>query len=192
MKKCARCKGNTDLARYSICRRCRAEVRKAQRAKNPKPSRAANRKSYQKHKEKRLAEKKAYYQANKKRIIASAKKWNKEHPAKRSKIMVFQNAKRRSRIKGAEGNGFSKADWNAIVAITGDICVYCNKAKATSIDHFVPLSRGGANDKSNILPACKRCNSAKNNHMPEQWIAENCKDGTADRIQMFREIINHR
>lgn len=37
-------------------------------------------------------------------------------------------------------------------------CAYCGKPGADSFDHVVPLSRGGANDISNLLPAHIRCN----------------------------------
>lgn len=36
-------------------------------------------------------------------------------------------------------------------------------------DHYIPLSRGGKNDKANIRMACYRCNSIKGNMMPDLW-----------------------
>lgn len=41
-------------------------------------------------------------------------------------------------------------------------CVYCRRAKATTVDHVVPRSRGGAHkDWSNVRAACQRCNHIK-------------------------------
>lgn len=39
-------------------------------------------------------------------------------------------------------------------------CVYCGSA-ATSLDHVVPKSRGGAHSWENVVAACGRCNHAK-------------------------------
>ena len=48
----------------------------------------------------------------------------------------------------------------AIFARDGHRCVYC-QAPATSIDHVVPRSRGGAHAWENVVSACHRCNHVK-------------------------------
>ena len=40
------------------------------------------------------------------------------------------------------------------------ICAYCGKA-ATSVDHITPRALGGKSEESNLVSACKRCNSRK-------------------------------
>ena len=40
------------------------------------------------------------------------------------------------------------------------LCVYC-PALATTLDHVIPLSRGGPHTKDNLVPCCKSCNSKK-------------------------------
>ncbi|HVA59108.1 MAG TPA: HNH endonuclease [Mycobacteriales bacterium] len=47
-----------------------------------------------------------------------------------------------------------------VFARDGGRCVYCN-APATSLDHVVPKSRGGAHDWENVVSCCRRCNHAK-------------------------------
>lgn len=45
-------------------------------------------------------------------------------------------------------------------------CRYCRIALSGvswSLDHQIPLSRGGCNDLSNLVLCCKRCNRAKGN-----------------------------
>lgn len=48
--------------------------------------------------------------------------------------------------------------------IQSTACYYCgkslNKTTAT-LDHIVPISRGGTTVKGNIVVACKSCNQAK-------------------------------
>jgi hypothetical protein len=39
-------------------------------------------------------------------------------------------------------------------------CIGCGKPSNT-IDHIIPLSKGGTNDPSNLQPMCSRCNSRK-------------------------------
>lgn len=39
-------------------------------------------------------------------------------------------------------------------------CVYC-AAPATTVDHDVPITRGGTDERSNLVPACWPCNSRK-------------------------------
>lgn len=39
-------------------------------------------------------------------------------------------------------------------------CYYC-KREATTVDHVIPISKGGTNEESNLVAACKTCNSAK-------------------------------
>lgn len=40
-------------------------------------------------------------------------------------------------------------------------CHYCFQPRANTIDHKTPLSRGGAKDKENTVPACITCNGDK-------------------------------
>ncbi|MEX2291524.1 MAG: HNH endonuclease [Mycobacteriales bacterium] len=48
----------------------------------------------------------------------------------------------------------------AVFARDGGRCVYCG-APATSLDHVVPKSRGGAHTWENVVSACGRCNHVK-------------------------------
>lgn len=47
-----------------------------------------------------------------------------------------------------------------VLARDGHRCVYCGAA-ATSLDHVVPRSRGGAHAWDNVVAACGRCNHLK-------------------------------
>ena len=54
-------------------------------------------------------------------------------------------------------------------------CHYCKKnvgAKNLTMDHLVPLVRGGRSNKGNLVPACKDCNSKKKYHLAFEWSAE--------------------
>ena len=52
------------------------------------------------------------------------------------------------------------------------ICHYCGDnvgAKNLTMDHVVPMSRGGKSKKGNLVPACKECNNKKNYLLPIEW-----------------------
>jgi 5-methylcytosine-specific restriction endonuclease McrA len=52
------------------------------------------------------------------------------------------------------------------------ICHYCGcsvSPKELSMDHIVPIARGGGSTKGNVVAACKACNTAKKNLLPMEW-----------------------
>ena len=51
-------------------------------------------------------------------------------------------------------------------------CHYCQQAipaRELTMDHVVPLVRGGKTVKSNVVPCCKDCNSQKKYLLPLEW-----------------------
>lgn len=47
-------------------------------------------------------------------------------------------------------------------------CQYCGIREDLSIDHIMPEARGGKLIRSNLVTACKKCNSKKNAQTPEE------------------------
>lgn len=50
------------------------------------------------------------------------------------------------------------------------ICYLCSvvmKLGQTTIDHFIPRSKGGTNHPSNLRPCCFSCNNNKADNLPE-------------------------
>lgn len=47
-------------------------------------------------------------------------------------------------------------------------CVYCNAREELTLDHVLPRSRGGKTQWTNLVTACKRCNSRKGDFTPEE------------------------
>jgi len=51
-------------------------------------------------------------------------------------------------------------------------CYYCGRAtppRDLTMDHIVPISRGGRSTKSNVVAACKQCNNKKKRLLPMEW-----------------------
>ena len=49
----------------------------------------------------------------------------------------------------------------------GHVCQYCGRT-AENVDHVIPRSRGGGHEWENVVAACRRCNSRKRDHTPEE------------------------
>lgn len=65
----------------------------------------------------------------------------------------------------AHARGALLASWKR----QGVRCAYCNVATADTIDHVIPLIRGGTNREGNLLPACRPCNSSKGARTVAEW-----------------------
>ena len=53
-------------------------------------------------------------------------------------------------------------------------CYYCGCSiapKELTMDHIVPIARGGRSTKGNVVPACKECNNHKKQLLPMEWNA---------------------
>jgi 5-methylcytosine-specific restriction endonuclease McrA len=51
-------------------------------------------------------------------------------------------------------------------------CHYCGgnfAPEELTMDHLVPVSRGGKASRNNVVPACKECNSRKKYLLPIEW-----------------------
>lgn len=51
-------------------------------------------------------------------------------------------------------------------------CAYCGQHrnhKYMSIDHIIPLSKGGTNDVGNLQCVCKKCNGLKEDMLPQEF-----------------------
>ena len=51
-------------------------------------------------------------------------------------------------------------------------CHYCGRRYHPSeltMDHVVPMARGGKTVKNNVVPCCKQCNEQKKYLLPSEW-----------------------
>lgn len=48
-------------------------------------------------------------------------------------------------------------------------CVYCGKTRNLHIDHIIPQSKGGSDSGENLVLACKKCNTSKNDADLMEW-----------------------
>lgn len=103
--------------------------------------------------------KRIYYQENKKRIkiVKSIYELNNKDKKRARK------QKRRAIKQNAPGS-FTSKEWYNICELYDFHCLSCNTQfdyEDLTIDHVVPLSRGGSNYIRNLQPLCGHCNSSK-------------------------------
>ena len=51
-------------------------------------------------------------------------------------------------------------------------CWYCGCQvgfKNLTMDHVIPLARGGRSTRDNLVPSCKECNTRKKSSLPIEW-----------------------
>lgn len=100
--------------------------------------------------------------------------WIKNHPRK-YEIQAEANLARRARVVGATVEKFSREE---ILERDGWICGICDEPidkslqwphpNYASIDHIIPLARGGEHSRKNVQAAHFRCNSSKKDSLPSR------------------------
>ena len=109
-----------------------------------------------------------YYNSHKKEWDRVYKIWEHNNP---DKVSVY-NVKRKALKLNALGH-FTAQEWKALKEKYGNICLKCRKKKKLTVDHIVPLSKGGSNYISNVQPLCKSCNSKKYTEIIDYRFKEN-------------------
>jgi 5-methylcytosine-specific restriction endonuclease McrA len=117
---------------------------------------------------------KAHIRNAEKRKAKSAK-WKRDNPEKAKANALDGSHRRRVRI---EGNGPNDPRCRIFIRVTrlieSFLCPYCQKwhIGTPSIDHKIPISRGGPHSLENLSLCCLRCNSAKGALTVEEFMAK--------------------
>lgn len=85
--------------------------------------------------------------------------WNKNHPG----AVSVWSERRRALIFRAKGTVDREA-WVKVMDFYGNKCLSCGKLDSESkitMDHVIPLSRGGMHSVENLQPLCLSCNARK-------------------------------
>lgn len=73
----------------------------------------------------------------------------------------------------------------AVLKESGWTCSYCGSA-ADTVDHVLPRSRGGTTERTNLVAACRKCNSGKGARTPEQW-----REALTRKRDAVRQDVDH-
>lgn len=83
-------------------------------------------------------------------------------------VTVSEEEIKRERNKARE---LRKSQWWKNRVAKG-ICHYCRGSfppDELSMDHIVPVIRGGTSSRGNVVPCCKECNNRKKHMLPIEW-----------------------
>jgi 5-methylcytosine-specific restriction endonuclease McrA len=137
-------------------------------------NRVRNRAYYVAHREELLAKYRAYRTANLDKRLAKDRAYRAAHrEALREKRRAYLKARpevestrqrrRRAAQRNAPRNDLTHLQWLEIQAAQSHRCWYCGKRQKGKLtqDHITPLSRRGSHTLSNVIGACRSCNSEK-------------------------------
>ena len=133
------------------------------RKKNPEKVRENSRKWYKKNPEKYKEASQKWQTANPGLATERTRKWRKDNPEKlRENARIFTHRRRSAKIN-AYGS-FTSDELKAKFSECGNKCQHCGTSdKKLTVDHIVPLTKGGSNYIGNIQPLCRSCNAKKGN-----------------------------
>lgn len=150
--------GNKSM-RY-VCKTCIYETRKKSDPLLLEKQREANRRRYKEDPE---------------RSRLNAKAWKVANPDKVAKHEKTYRAKRLERC-AAQSDGTLTQSFVRGLFAKAKVCCYCGyefqKSKEKSLDHIVPLSKGGLHSASNVDICCVLCNSRKSDKLPEEYASK--------------------
>lgn len=98
----------------------------------------------------------AWVERNREHVREYGRKWAAAH---RDRIKA-KNSRRYAASRGAEGK-VTAEEWAAILFCHNGRCAHCGSSQRITIDHIVPVSKGGQHCPQNLQPLCLSCNARK-------------------------------
>lgn len=157
-----RCKKHYDQDRYVKLKDLKVIQNKKYREANKDKVSLYYAKWRTKNKERILLNERKNYLANKERYDSYRAEWRKENRLK-------WNSYRRARDVRKKQNGIFLILNKEFKKLNNQLCFYCGSNQNLTIDHIIPVARGGRHSIGNILVACKTCNSQKGSKTIQEW-----------------------
>lgn len=179
-KKCSR-KAENNTERAKNARKLYYQKNKGKVLKRSKEKRD----NYDENKKQKIKKQRhIYYLKNKSNILDNNKKWKVQNEEKykiyckeyTKKYNLTEEGKKNNTLRRYKRrmlvNELDNIDYNLLkekFAKLGNKCIICGN-KDITIDHIIPVSKGGTNDIDNLQPLCKSCNSSKGNKTMEDFL----------------------
>lgn len=88
--------------------------------------------------------------------LEADKRWREKNPERWKELCKLATHARRAIDK------IDSKAWQDKVISLGSVCQGCRRGDVVlTIDHIVPVSKGGTNHITNLQPLCRSCNSSK-------------------------------
>ena len=81
----------------------------------------------------------------------------------------IKRASERKRKAKKHENSIFYVSPNELKKLYARPCSYCGRVGEMTLDHVVPISKGGVHGVSNLVPACGPCNFSKGQKLLIQW-----------------------
>lgn len=123
------------------------------------------------------------------KVCYSAKRKENNNSNKHAQFLGHQ------RTRGEVNIRYTFTEWRETVIFFNGCCSFCGrtmrKGETLTKDHLVPVSEGGLTTQGNVVPACKSCNSSKNNSEWREWLMKQptFSQERMNRIFLWRTII---
>ena len=104
----------------------------------------------------------------------------------------IQSERRRSRLARQTDGTITEKRLRALFSCA-EQCPYCQKALGAtdkSLDHIVPISKGGLHSIGNVLVCCKDCNTRKGAMNFDDWICQVPDGAKAKAEKIYRKAFN--
>jgi 5-methylcytosine-specific restriction endonuclease McrA len=148
------------------CKICAKSRSRAWEKNNPDRVNANSRRLYHKNLEESRAKRRIrvrkWYKNNSEKAIAATRDWNRRNPEHKR---LSEHKRKSDKI----GNGVFEVSKKEALSIVNSPCVSCGTSNNITIDHIIPLSRGGRHSIGNLQPLCFSCNASKNNRTMTEW-----------------------
>lgn len=139
-----------------------------------------HRKWYLRNRERKLKQNAAWRAANPARASALVRAWAKKHPdrIRDAQYRFYWRHATRLRRKAVERKlrNIDPVLLSQKLKYHDHRCVYCGSTAYLSWDHVKPKAAGGRDILSNLVPACKSCNSKKRDRWTTPSDALRCRD----------------
>lgn len=171
MKTCTKCGKTKALEEFgkrgkylqSLCRVCAREYASEYRLAHPGKDAENARRRYAADPEKARERLRRDYAADPERARKEARKRNRKHHAAHPGRKAEQRQARRAKTP------YSPELAALMAELREQPCAYCGSTGKSTIDHIVPLARGGKHEADNLTSACYSCNSSKKDKLLEEW-----------------------
>lgn len=134
----------------------------AWRKRNLEKMREAGRRQYANNVEHRRAVKNAWRLENPEAIKTYLKRYRVQHLPKMAEKAHKYRARKRS-------NGVYQVSEKELIKLYSSPCIACGTTERVTVDHIIPIARGGRHSIGNLQPLCLSCNSSKNAKTMAEW-----------------------